>query len=417
MLEKSSEIRKLKLLVYGINYSPELIGIGKYTGEMCQWLAARGHEVEVITAMPYYPEWKTHDKYRGRFHFTEIIEGVKVHRCPIYVPKNVKGSTRVLHDFSFMISSAWFWLGSLFKSYDAVITIYPPLVSGLFPSLYKLIRRKPMIFHIQDLQVDAARELNIIRSKFFLAILEKTEKLWIRQASYVSSISEGMKERILRKGVPAEKYLDIPNWVDTDKIKPQAKDMKYLQELGFSKTDKIVLYSGSIGEKQGLEMILEVAEALKERKDVFFVLAGEGMMKEKLQKDALKKGLSNMKFLPLQPYEKLSRFLSIADLHLVLQKKAASDLVMPSKLTGILAAGGIAIVTAEMNSKLYGLLNKHDAAVLIEPESSNALEEAIRRNLDSKPDEIGQNARTYAETNLSINSSLLPLEEILRKTF
>jgi colanic acid biosynthesis glycosyl transferase WcaI len=205
--------------------------------------------------------------------------------------------------------------------------------------------------------------------------------------------------------------------VDTDKIKPQAKDMEYLQELGFSKTDKIVLYSGSIGEKQGLEMILEVAEALKERKDVFFVLAGEGMMKEKLQKDALKKGLSNMKFLPLQPYEKLSRFLSIADLHLVLQKKAASDLVMPSKLTGILAAGGIAIVTAEMNSKLYGLLNKHDTAVLIEPESSNALEEAIRRNLDSKPDEIGQNARTYAETNLSINSSLLPLEEILRKTF
>jgi colanic acid biosynthesis glycosyl transferase WcaI len=404
----------MRLLIYGINYYPELIGIGKYTAEMCEWLAARGHQIEVITAMPYYPEWKTHKDYKGKFWQTEMIKGVKVHRCPIYVPENVNGKTRIIHDFSFLLSSSFFWISCFFKSYDAVITIYPPLISGFFPMLYKTLRRRPVIFHIQDLQVDAAKELGIIKSRSLINILERTEKIWFKHSTYVSSISAGMRERILKKGVPAEKYFSLPNWVDTDIIKPQQKDTAYMKELGFGEDDKIILYSGSMGEKQGLETILHVASSFTERKDIFFVLAGEGMMKEKLSKEAAEKGLHNIKFLKLQPNHKLSAFLNLADIHLILQKKVASDLVMPSKLTGILAAGGLAIVTAEEKSNLYKMLNEGHAAILIEPENETLLTRTIQENIDNQNFEIRSNARKFAEENISVHSILLRLEKFIQ---
>jgi colanic acid biosynthesis glycosyl transferase WcaI len=404
----------MRILIYGINYYPELIGIGKYTAEMSEWFAGRGHQIEVITAMPYYPEWKTRENYKRKFWHTEIIKGVKVHRCPIYIPKNVNGKTRIIHDFSFLLSSSLFWISSFFKNYDAVITIYPPLISGFFPTLYKTIRRKTIIFHVQDLQVDAAKELGIIKNKSLLHILEKIEKLWFNHATYVSSISAGMKERILKKGVPAEKYFSLPNWVDTDIIKPQEKDVAYLKELGFGENDKIILYSGSMGEKQGLETILNVATRFVERKDIFFVLAGEGMMKEKLLKEATEKKLSNVKFLKLQPSHKLPAFLNLADIHLIIQKKVASDLVMPSKLTGILASGGVAIITAEEKSNLYKMLNEEHAAILIEPENETLLFCAIQETIDNQNLEIRFNARKFAEKNISINSILLQLEKFLQ---
>jgi colanic acid biosynthesis glycosyl transferase WcaI len=405
---------KMRLLIYGINYYPEVIGIGKYTAEMSEWLAERGHQVEVITAMPYYPEWKTHKDYKKRGWYTEIIKGVKVHRCPIYIPKNVNGKSRIIHDFSFLLSSALFWISCFFKSYDAVITIYPPLISGFFPTLYKIIRRKPMVFHIQDLQVDAAKELGIIKNKTLINILEKTEKIWLRYATFVSSISMGMRERILKKGVPAEKYFSLPNWVNTDIIKPQQKDVAYLKELGFRENDKIILYSGSMGEKQGLETILNIAGTFIERKDLFFVLAGEGMMKEKLLKEAIERNLCNVKFLKLQPYNKLPAFLNLADIHLILQRKVASDLMMPSKLTGILAAGGLSIVTTEEKSDLYKILNEANAAILIEPENETLLIRAIQKNIDGENIEIRSNARKFAIENISIDAVLLQMEKFLQ---
>jgi colanic acid biosynthesis glycosyl transferase WcaI len=403
----------MKLLIYGINYYPELIGIGKYTAEMSEWFAARGHQVEVITAMPYYPEWETHKDYKKKIWFTEIIKGVRVHRCPIYVPKNVTGKTRILHDFSFLFSSAFFWIRCFFKNYDAVITIYPPLISGFFPTLYKRLRRKPMIFHIQDLQVDAAKELGIIKNKRLINILERTEKIWLRNATCISSISIGMQERILKKGVPIEKYFSLPNWVDTELIKPQKKDIAYLKELGFRENDKIILYSGSMGEKQGLETILNVAEKFVDRKDLVFALAGEGMMKEKLLKEAIERNLRNVKFLKLQPFDKLPAFLNIADIHLILQKKAASDLVMPSKLTGILAAGGLAIVTTEEKSNLFKILKDASAAILIEAENEKLLTVTIRENIDNQNPEMRANARKFAERNIGIDSILTGFEKFL----
>lgn len=404
----------MKILVYGINYYPELTGIGKYTGEMCEWLAAKGHKVEVITAMPYYPSWKVQDDYVGKKWHVEHINGVKVNRVPIYVTQRVNAKTRILHELSFLVSSKMFWLKKMFTGYDVVISIYPPLVIGLFPYIYKLFHNKPWIFHVQDLQVDAANELGMIKSPFILNLLLKLEKLFLRKSSRVSSISAGMKNKIIKKGVKESNYLNLPNWVDTEFIKPLPKEESLKAELGFSEEEKVVLYSGNLGEKQGLEMIIKVAEKLQFLKNVVFVLAGEGAAKKRLQAMAEKLKLNNVRFLSLMPYNKLTRFMNMADIHLVLQKKEAADLVLPSKLNTILAAGGVVIVSASKSSTLHDLVYDNQIGIVIEPESESALQGAIEDYIFNSNEEIKKNARIFAMENMNIDRILGKFETELR---
>jgi colanic acid biosynthesis glycosyl transferase WcaI len=407
------EDKKLKLLVYGINYFPELTGIGKYTAEMCEWLAARGHSIEVITAFPYYPKWKTDENYKGKWWHTERIKNVKVKRCPIYIPKKVTGVSRIIHDFSFFLSSSFFWIPVFFKSYDAVIAIYPPLVTGFYPTVYKWLRRKPFVLHVQDLQVDVAKELGIIKSKSLLAILEKIEKLYINNATVVSSISNGMRDRLILKGVKPDSYFALPNWADLAFIKPSPLDEEYKKELGFSKEDKLILYSGSLAEKQGLEILIKMGQRFISQKGVYFMIVGQGFIKQRMVDQVNDLGLQNIKFFDLQPYHKLPALLNMADLHLVIQKKAASDLVLPSKFVSILAAGGAAVVTAAENTGLHQLITEHNMAILCEPENEEAFFQCLKDHIIKDNQQTKVKARAYADNHLDANKILLAFEKLL----
>jgi len=405
----------MRILVFGINYAPELTGIGKYTGEMCEWLAQQGHQVEVITSMPYYPEWKVRKAYQGRWWFTETINNVKVRRTVFYVPEKVTGATRMVHEFSFLLSSSVWWFKALFKKYDLVISPYPPLIIGIWPYLYSLFNKTKWVFHIQDLQVDAARDLGLIKNNRLLNILEQIEKFFLRKSDYVSSISEGMKKKILEKGIPVEKYIMLPNWVDTNFIRPVSKADSLRGELGFEQKDIIILYSGNMGEKQGLEAVIPMAKFFADRLDVKIVLAGEGAAKERLMRETESNNLKNISFLPIQPYEKLSAFLAIADFHLVLQKKAASDLLLPSKLLSILSAGGCAVVTAVENSSLYNMIAETNAGWLAEPENTEDLIRILEKAINSTSENglKKENARKYALKHLNKDEILEDFQNVI----
>ncbi|WP_028981510.1 WcaI family glycosyltransferase [Sporocytophaga myxococcoides] len=405
----------MRILVFGINYAPELTGIGKYTGEMCEWLAGQGHDVEVITSMPYYPEWKIKKAYQGRWWFTETINKVKVRRTFFYVPEKVTGTTRIAHEFSFLLSSSVWWLKALFKKYDLVISPYPPLIIGIWPYLYSRFHKTKWVFHIQDLQVDAARDLGLIKNKRLLYILEHVERFFLRKANSVSSISEGMKKKILEKGISEEKYIMLPNWVDIDFIRPMSKEESMRRELGFEEKDIIILYSGNMGEKQGLEAVIPMAQKFANKSEVKIVLAGEGAAKERLMKETEANRLKNITFLPIQPYEKLSAFLAIADFHLVLQKKAASDLLLPSKLLSILSAGGCAIVTAVENSSLHKMIGETNAGWLAEPENIEDLIRILENAIDSPSKNIQkkENARKYALKYLNKDEILSNFQNVI----
>ncbi len=407
----------MRILIFGINYSPELTGIGKYTGEMGSWFAQHGHDVHVVTALPYYPEWEVHDAYKGKKWFTEIIDGAKVHRVPLYVPKEVNSKKRIIHEFSFILGVLPYWFKFLFsKKFDAVFCAAPPFHLGLLPLIYAKLRGVPMVSHIQDLQVDAAKELGMIQNQTFLNIMFGLERFILRKSTKVSTISQGMADKIAAKGIPLSQQIMFPNWVDESAIRPLPKEQSLRTEFGIGMDDKVILYSGNLGEKQGLESIIDAADIYRDRKDVYFIIVGSGGGKEKLQQMAAAKNLDRVSFYPLQPYEKLSALLATADVHLVLQKKSAADLVMPSKLTGILAAGGCAIVTAEPGTSLFNVMSEHDMGIICEPENPQALAQSIGKAIAPETDlsVYRNNARKYAERFLSKTNILKDFEAKLR---
>ncbi|MCK7557995.1 glycosyltransferase [Chitinophaga sedimenti] len=189
------------------------------------------------------------------------------------------------------------------KKYDVVISVVPAFHLGLLGVLYKKLRRARFHYHIQDLQIEAARDLNMIKSKKMINTLLGVEKYILKQADYVSSISDGMMSRIAEKVNKDIVY--FPNWADIDMFYPLAEKSELKKVYGFNPEDKVVLYSGAMGEKQGLESILDTASALKEIK---FVLCGSGPYKEKLQQMVQQRGLDNVLFFHCSPSKPLTSF-------------------------------------------------------------------------------------------------------------
>lgn len=412
-----------RILFIGGNFSPEPTGIGKYSAEMIDWLSKNGAECTVVTSYPYYPQWKVQPPY-NRISFwykKEIIasprhpaEKITIIRCPHYIPKKPTGLKRIISDFSFLLSSSLVIFGMLFtKKNDFVFTVAPPFALGFLGILYKKIKGAKFLYHIQDLQIEAAQNLGIVKSKFLLKSLFSIEGHILKNADYISSISDGMIKKIKEKS--AGEILFLPNWVDIDKFFPIQNKSKLKQDFNFKEQDKIVLYSGAIGEKQGLEAILQSAKNLEEDVDLKFVICGSGPYKQNLMNLKKQMNLHNVFFLPLQPLEKLNSLLNMADVHLVLQKDGANDLMMPSKLSTIMAVGGVAIVTARPGSSLCSIIVSNNAGLLIEPESQTALDSAIKYAISNEHIEIEVNARQYAEKNLSIHEILAKLTQVLTR--
>jgi colanic acid biosynthesis glycosyl transferase WcaI len=406
---------KNRILLIGYNYYPEPTGIGKYSGEMVYWLAQHGYDCTVLTTYPYYPYWRVQEPYthKKRWYSTEVQNftsggRITVHRCPMYVPAKPSGLKRILLDFSFLIS-AFLRLLLLRGQYDYVVAVAPSFLFGLLGVLCKKLKNSKFIYHIQDLQIEAANELGIIKLKAAIALLFKLEKYIINQADVVSSISEGMMQRIQEKSF--HPVILFPNWANTADFYPIMHKEQLKETFGFPSTSKILLYSGAIGEKQGLEAILYTAKELQADEDVLFLICGSGPYKNNLVALSERLGLRNVIFFPLQPLDKFNAFLNLADVHLVIQKANASDLVMPSKLTTILAVGGISIITANPGSSLYSLVAKYKIGLLVRAENQQALTEGIRQAIATPAIDVAQQARIYAERYLSIESVMTNFQQ------
>lgn len=397
-----------RVLFIGGNYYPEPTGIGKYNGEMVDQLAGYGYHCTVITSFPYYPYWKIQAPYTSKAYWykkevkeiTGSLGKIEIYRCPQYVPNRPSGLGRVLLDLSFFLSSLLKVLHLLFKKrYDYVITVVPCFHMGLLGILYKKIKKAKFIYHIQDLQIDAAKELKLIKSDSIIRMLLGVERYILESADVVSSISVGMIKKIQEKC--SKDVVLFPNWVDTNTFYPLTDKASLKSKFGLNPMDKVVLYSGAIGEKQGLELLIKAAKTFKDMAGIKFVICGSGPYKEQLIKLVKEFQLKNVLFLATQPYEVLNQFLNLADVHLVLQKALANDLVMPSKLSTIFSIGGLSIVTANPGSSLHELVSAKKLALLIEPDNPLELVRAIKSVLNKNHEEIKRNARLYASEYLS----------------
>ena len=391
----------MKILIYGINYSPELTGIGKYTGEMAVWLAQEGHSVKVVTAPPYYPEWRVSENYKNTYSHMHT-DGVDVTRCPLFVPSRPTTLTRLLHLFSFSVTSAFPVLGSLFWKPDIVIQVVPTLFCSLQTLLLSKLSGAKAVVHIQDYEVDAMFGLSMVSSGVFERCAYWIEQKILNTFDLVSTISDGMMQSGIKKGVSSKKLIFFPNWSEIERFAKVEKNTNILRDIGVEASKKIILYSGNMGEKQGLEIVINVAKQMELNTKVHFLMVGEGSAKVDLENLAAALSINNMTFLPLQSYEKFPEVLASATCHLVIQKSGAADAVLPSKLTNILAVGGNAVITADRDTTLGALCLKFDGiATLVEPESTAALHDGILSSLNMP--EFNSIARQYAEDYLDKN--------------
>lgn len=384
----------MRILLVGINYAPELTGIGKYSSEMAEWLAAAGHEVRVVTAPPYYPEWRVAEGYAAWRYRTETVRGVSIWRCPIWVPARPSGLKRLLHLASFALSSLPVLLRQVFWRAEAVIVIEPPLFCAPTAWLCARFSGAGAWLHVQDFEVDAAFELGILRSRGLRNIVSGLEGWLMRRFDRVSTISPNMVRRLTQKGVAPEKTVLFTNWVDVDSIFPLGAPSPMRMQLGLVPDAAVALYSGNMGEKQGLEIVLESAAALASEKRIQFILCGDGAARQRLQERYA--GLPNVKWLPLQPLERLNDLLNMADIHLLPQRAGAEDLVMPSKLTGMLASGRPVIATVSKGTQVAKVLT--DCGVVVEPDNIAAFSEAVLRLAQDAAGRqtLGARAREYA---------------------
>lgn len=405
----------MKVLLCSANYAPELTGIGKYSGEMAAWLAAQGHEVRVVAAPPYYPAWRVAESHRGRAFRRETIAGARVWRAPLWVPARPGGLARVLHLLSFGLSSAplLLWWALAWRP-QAVVVVAPFLTSAPGAWLAARVAGARAWLHVQDYEVDVAFGMGLLKGEGLRRIVTAAERGLLRGFDRVSTISERMLERAAAKGVAAERLVRFPNWVDEQAIRPLAPGRSaYRAELGLPAGAVVVLFSGTLGAKQGLQILPQAARLLADEPALHFVICGDGPMKPELQR--LAEGLPSIRFLPLQPAARLGELLGLADIHVLPQEAAAEDLVLPSKLSGMLASGRPVVATCAAHSEMASVVG--GCGLVVPPGDAPALAAALRRLAAdaAERERLGLAARAHAEQRLGRDAVLRRWEAELQR--
>jgi colanic acid biosynthesis glycosyl transferase WcaI len=416
----------MRILIAGINYSPELTGIGKYTGELAEWLVANGHEVKVITAPPYYPDWRVLPPYSSWEYFKEIIAGAQVWRCPLWVPQKPSGLKRLLHLFSFAISSAPIMLAQVFWKPDVVFVIEPPLFCAPIAWVTAKISGAQSWLHIQDFELDAAFDLGLLKGELTKKLALKAERGLLNKFNVVSTISRKMLDRLATKGIHPNKSILFPNWVDlapfqVDESGLKSKPKDFRAQLKISQDTVVAMYSGNMGNKQGIEILGEAARICQQAESenikspnnpkIQFVFCGAGAAKDELVRACA--DLQNVKYLDLQPLEDLPALLRTADIHLLPQRVEVEDLVMPSKLTGMLASARAVVASSRTKTELANVVM--ECGLLVEPGDSPTFALAIQ-NLASNEEmrtKLGAAGKVYAEKHLDKEMILSTIEKKL----
>lgn len=365
-----------RVLLYGMNFSPEIAGVGKYTGEIAEYLSGQKANVTVVTTPPHYPGWAVRDGYTNSYS-RETRNGLKILRVPLFLREKMGGIWRLIAPVSFAATSAPVVLWQILRHRpDIVICVEPTLFAAPLAILAAKAVGARTVLHVQDLEVDAAFAVGHIKSINFLkkaAFL--FEKYTLRGFDRIITISERMSQKLTEKTGNPDQVVIVRNWVDLEHIYPLGRTSGYRTELGYADDDFIVLYSGNIGAKQGLDTLLDAASKMEEsNRKIKFVVAGEGPAKKSLM--AKYGHLANVKFLPFQPYERFNEFMNLASLHALPQERGAADLVLPSKLGGMLASGAPVVVTADMGTELANFLG--DSALITPPGDVEALAKAIQ---------------------------------------
>jgi colanic acid biosynthesis glycosyl transferase WcaI len=386
----------MRVIVWGINYAPEFIGIAPQNVALCEFLAEQGHDVEMVTTFPYYPAWRKRPEDRGRLYRTDVVNGVRVRRCWHFVPAQVSRLKRILHEGTFVATSM---LRALFlRRPDVFVVVSPPLLLGVAAWLVGKVKGAPFVFHVQDLQPDAAVGLGMLKPSAFTRALYGIEAFAYRQAARVSGITRGMLRTFQEKGVAAEKQVYFPNTIDLKGDGPEPDRGDFRKRHGFPEGEFLAVYAGNLGVKQGLEILLETAALLRDRA-IRFIICGDGAQRETLAARATEMRLPNFSLLPLQSDRDYAALLRDAGVCFITQQAGAGNAFFPSKLLALLAKAKPVVTVASPESDLVLALAEGNFGVNVPPgrpeELASVLEELAKD--PARLAEYGAAGRRYVE--------------------
>ena len=393
----------MKIILLSMNFAPELTGIGKYSGEMADELVRRGHEVVVVCAPPYYPKWDLACGYSNQAYTREQPKpGLTVMRCPVWLPKRLGGLSRLVHLASFAASSFPVLMRLVASRPALVFVVAPALFSAPAGWLTARLSGATAWLHVQDFEMDAAFELGLLKGDFVRRLVRAGERRLMRAFDRVSTISHHMLRQLDAKGVSVEQRELLPNWVDLDRVIPGDRSPRLRRMLSIGERQVVCLFSGTLNRKQGLGAVVDAARLLAPRGDIVFVICGNGELRKPLEDSS--RDLANVRFLDLQPLEGLNELLNMADIHLLPQLRGAADLVMPSKLCGMLASGRPVVAAAALGTEIATVVK--DCGVVTEPECAQGIADAV---VELSSDEerrmrLGIAAREYAHRHFATSA-------------
>jgi colanic acid biosynthesis glycosyl transferase WcaI len=404
---------KLRLVVLCPHFAPDLAPTGVVMTRIVTELAARGHELHVVTSLPWYRNHAIEQGWGGRLWRTEKTEWgsiIRVHPFPGKSKSNLLRRALGFIAFSYAVGIRSVHADGLPFKVDGVLAMSPPLTLGLTGWCTKIIRRAPLVFNIQDVFPDAAIQTGAISNKKIIAAAKWLERVSYQRSDAVVLLSQDLRTNIANK-IDAKHHHRlhvIPNFVDTVAITPQDRMTNYRSELGIG-DQLVVMYAGNVGFSQSLNLVVEAAAKFPE---VAFVVNGDGAARKKLQEDCAE--LANVYFGDYQPIERLSEVLATGDIHLVPLRTGLAAVSVPSKSYSILAAGRPMLAAIDLNTEIPNMLQQSGAGIAVEPDNAPAFIEALGRLVNNRDQlsEMGANGRKWVETHASPASVAARYEEI-----
>ena len=395
------------------HFAPDLAPTGVVMTRIVTELAARGHELHVVTALPWYRNHAIEPGWGGRLWRTEKTEWgsiIRVHPFPGKSKSNLLRRALGFIAFSYAVGIRSVHADGLSFKVDGVLAMSPPLTLGLTGWFTKIIRRAPLVFNIQDVFPDAAIQTGAISNKKIIAAAKWLERMSYQRSDAVVLLSQDLRTNIANKIDKKfhQRLHVIPNFVDTSAITPQDRMTAYRRELGIG-DELVVMYAGNVGFSQSLNLVVDAAARFP---DIAFVINGDGAARKKLEEDCAQ--LANVHFGDYQPIERLSEVLATGDIHLVPLRAGLASVSVPSKSYSILAAGRPMLAAIDPGTEIPNMLEQSGAGVAVEPDNSAVFIEALSQLVSKRNQlhEMGASGRTWVETHASPASVAAQYEAI-----
>lgn len=405
---------KLNILLLSRYFPPEIGTAANLFFELAKGLSNNGHRVTVVTNFPWYNLDTIPEKYRRRFFMREKLDGVEVIRLKFPVVGTKKIKLIIGH---LTVPFTTFLGGIRVQKPDIIFVYSPPLFMGLAGWLVSLLKGVPWVMGIQDLHPQCYIDQGVLKNKIVIYLLETIEKFCYKKSSLITVHSDGNKNHVVKKKeVKEEKVKVLPNWIDTDEMRPLPRVNEFSEKYNLN-GKFVVGYAGTLSISQGLLSIIDAAHILKERDDIEFFIVGDGIEKQKMIDKVNEYGLHNVRFLGMQPKSVYPYVVASSDVGLVTLNRNVKTPVVPSKILSMMAASRPVLASMPLDGDAPKLIERAQCGICIGPEDPEMLAEKIVYLSEHREicEKYGKQGREYVLKNLSLKKIVHDIEEIFNR--